>query len=338
MTQKTHLIRGARESSKHQIKGPGADGLYRYRGASIELSSLGTRRWWATVRFRNQEKDFEATSSDEAIEKAREWIDAAPELSHETHESRRVADFNTLPELIRHSRAEGATHTAGHGPETRIYFPRGDGQYEEATVWKKESYWHAQGPGSRQLVRKPPRDARPIPAHAPRHAAAEASSRREIEHELWLCQDCMIAEVNGDLSSLDDERAEEVQQGIEQLVERVGPLSSNFSEGEGELEFSRMRCDACGTTLAGGRYRFASFGKEHTTRESAVVRDYIAVDRNDRRVAGPFRSQGEASQHVPPGGHVKFSSAQNRRPPPAPSSYPIFRASKKTDRRGQRRR
>lgn len=64
-----------------------------------------------------------------------------------------------------------------------------------------------------------------------------------------------------------------------------------------------------------------------SARESAIVRDYIAVDRNDRRVAGPFRSQGEASQHVPPGGHVKFSSSQHRKAPPAPSSYPIFRES-----------
>ncbi len=59
--------------------------------------------------------------------------------------------------------------------------------------------------------------------------------------------------------------------------------------------------------------------------ESHAVRDYIAVDRNDRRVAGPFRSHGEAEQHVPPGGYVKFSSAQHRRAPPAPSSYPMFR-------------
>jgi hypothetical protein len=56
------------------------DGLYRYRGGSIELSSVGARRWWATVRFKSQEKDFEATSSDAALEKAKDWIDAAPEL------------------------------------------------------------------------------------------------------------------------------------------------------------------------------------------------------------------------------------------------------------------
>jgi len=60
-------------------------------------------------------------------------------------------------------------------------------------------------------------------------------------------------------------------------------------------------------------------------RESSTVRDYIAVDRNDRKVAGPFRSRGEADKHVPPGGYVKFSSSQHRKAPPPPSSYPMFR-------------
>jgi hypothetical protein len=65
---------------QHELTGPGTDGLYRYRGASIELSGIGTRHWWATVRFRSQEIDFEAQSSDEALEKAKEWIDSAPEF------------------------------------------------------------------------------------------------------------------------------------------------------------------------------------------------------------------------------------------------------------------
>jgi hypothetical protein len=337
-----------------------------------------------------------------------------------TEESHHVADFSTLPELIKHAQAEGATHTAGHGPETLIYFPRGDGQYEEATVWQKANYWHAQGPGSRVLVRKPPRDAKPMSSHAQRWAS---EAHREIEHELWLCQDCMIAEVNGDLSGLDDERAEEVSQGIERLVEQVGPLSANFDgeTGEGEEEFSRRRCDACGSNLAGAHFRFASFGKgmrENGAREAPTksglnyvngwnrvekdiqvwvsgdeptrvsitgsranakgrafteeavnawwgsplhfawtdtvnadisrdyahpsnmrprggvrehtVRDYIAVDKNDRRVAGPFKSRHEADGHVPPGGHVKFTTAHRRGPPsPAPSAYPMFRAKAK---------
>ena len=65
---------------QNELTGPGTDGLYRYRGATIELSSAGTRHWWATVRFRSQEIDFEARSSDEALEKAKEWINSAPEF------------------------------------------------------------------------------------------------------------------------------------------------------------------------------------------------------------------------------------------------------------------
>lgn len=61
--------------------------------------------------------------------------------------------------------------------------------------------------------------------------------------------------------------------------------------------------------------------------ERHVVSDYIAVDRNDRRIAGPFRSRHEAERHVPPGGYVKFSSATRRQAPPPPSSYPMFRES-----------
>lgn len=67
-------------NERHELTGPGSDGLYRYRGATIELSSAGTRHWWATVRFRSEEIDFEARSSDEVLEKAKEWIDSAPEF------------------------------------------------------------------------------------------------------------------------------------------------------------------------------------------------------------------------------------------------------------------
>jgi len=73
---------GKRRSMREQreLTGPSSDGLYRYRGATIELSDAGTRHWWATVRFRSQEIDFEARSSDEALEKAKEWINSAPEF------------------------------------------------------------------------------------------------------------------------------------------------------------------------------------------------------------------------------------------------------------------
>lgn len=87
-----------------------------------------------------------------------------------------------------------------------------------------------------------------------------------IAHDnLWLCSDCTIAEVNGDYSGIEysggEKRVKEVEEGIERLVKRVGPLSPNFDSetGEGIKEFSSQRCDACGTRLAGERDRFVAF-------------------------------------------------------------------------------
>lgn len=105
-------------------------------------------------------------------------------------EPRVVADFNTLEDLIEHARTElGATHVTLAGPDTRIYFPRG-GQYpyEEARVWRKGGYWHAEGPGARQGTSLP-RGARPIGARGQWAAergrrVAERSPGRSAHHRL----------------------------------------------------------------------------------------------------------------------------------------------------------
>lgn len=98
----------------------------------------------------------------------------------ETREARshRVADFNTLDDLIAHAGRElGATHVSGSEANTKIFFPRGGTHpYEEASVWRKGGYWHAQGPGARAGVSTLPRDARPISGHVERRAA-ETSER-----------------------------------------------------------------------------------------------------------------------------------------------------------------
>jgi hypothetical protein len=257
-----------------KLIGPGTDGLYKYGGATIELSSVGTRHWWATVRFSSQEIDFEAQSSQEALEKAMAWVDAAPEhprdfygrprplgetrypklpepkhhfvsrrveggpphrerkqsfagydftsgpsgtTIHRQHidpsapgdygadplgdgkfrmvpsgdivdfdernrrlarkggmreaAGHRVADFNTLDDLVAHARQEGATHVLRIDDEVHLYFKRRDGQYEKSEVWQKDGYWHTQGPGSRVIVRRPPENAKPI--------GGQANSRRK---------------------------------------------------------------------------------------------------------------------------------------------------------------
>jgi len=96
----------------------------------------------------------------------------APRYSNPLSEQHRVADFNTLDDLIAHARQEGATHVLHVDDEVHLYFLRRDGQYEKAEVWQKDGYWHTQGPGSRTIVRRPPSNAQAIGGRstgAPRH-------------------------------------------------------------------------------------------------------------------------------------------------------------------------
>lgn len=195
-----------------KLIGPGTDGLYKYGGATIELSSLGTRRWYVTIRFKNQEVDLdEYRSSNEALEAAMAWVDAAPEHPRDFHgrprplgemrypkleppephfvsprareTGHRVADFNTLDDLLAHARGEGATHYLQIDDETHIYFQRRDGSYEKAEAWQKDGYWHTQAPGSRAVVRKPPPGAKPIggrskTVESPRRSAHHRPTRK----------------------------------------------------------------------------------------------------------------------------------------------------------------
>jgi hypothetical protein len=97
-----------------------------------------------------------------------------------------VRDFNKLDDLVAHAKNElGATHIVsllirgtGEG-ETKLYFPRG-GQYpyEEARVWRKGGYWHAEGPGARTGVTKLPDNAMPIAQYGnPRRSSGYAPGR-----------------------------------------------------------------------------------------------------------------------------------------------------------------
>jgi hypothetical protein len=107
-----------------------------------------------------------------------------------------VADFNTIEDLVQHAADElGATHAIIAGPETRIYFPRGgDYPYEEARVFRKAGYWHADGPHMRPGVSHLPPDAEPLDQPAPSRRAAEGPRPRlresappvEITYENYL--------------------------------------------------------------------------------------------------------------------------------------------------------
>lgn len=83
---------------------------------------------------------------------------------NEARAPRVVRDFNTLDDLIAHARDElGATHVLVADANTKLYFPRG-GQYsyEEASVWRKSGYWHAQGPSARTGVEELPEEVQEI--------------------------------------------------------------------------------------------------------------------------------------------------------------------------------
>ena len=75
----------------------------------------------------------------------------------------RVADFNTLDDLIEH---ELTQNNASHVDRTntrgsRIFYPTGDG-YEVSSVWQKGGYWHTQAPSARSLTKHLSRGAQPI--------------------------------------------------------------------------------------------------------------------------------------------------------------------------------
>lgn len=83
-----------------------------------------------------------------------------------------------------------------------------------------------------------------------------------IQDDLWLCQDCTMYAVNGDTSGIESEKRErEVVEGVNSLGPHLVPDFGD--DGEGEEEFSRTPCDACGTRLAGSRTRFAILGEEN---------------------------------------------------------------------------
>lgn len=79
--------------------------------------------------------------------------------------------------------------------------------------------------------------------------------------DVWFCDDCTIAEANGDYSGMSDERALEVSKAFESRASEPGfaHFSANFDSetNEGIREFSRSPCFVCDSRLGGGRHRFA---------------------------------------------------------------------------------
>ena len=82
-----------------------------------------------------------------------------------------------------------------------------------------------------------------------------------VMDDLWFCEDCLFAAVNGDFSAIDnDERVEEIVKGLEQFGPHLVPDCDGES-GDGVKEFSYRICDCCRTSLGGSRYKFAVLGE-----------------------------------------------------------------------------
>jgi len=97
-TTKKRRSRSSRRSSRSKRHGnagvrhlvrtdamPGRAGMYQYgpkgrNGASIWVSGPIGGTWYATVKFRSQEKDLDARTLDGVLKAAQGWVDAAPEL------------------------------------------------------------------------------------------------------------------------------------------------------------------------------------------------------------------------------------------------------------------
>ena len=76
--------------------------------------------------------------------------------------------------------------------------------------------------------------------------------------DLWLCQDCLFAAVNGDMPE-DPATAEKVSKGLAALGPHLVP-DFDSETGSGINEFSWRTCDCCNSPLGGSRHRFAVLG------------------------------------------------------------------------------
>jgi hypothetical protein len=200
-----------------------------------------------------------------------------------------VADFNTLEDLVAHAGRElGATHVSGHDAGTKLYFPRGGHYpYEEASVWRKNGYWHAQGPGARTGVGGLPRDARPIGGAGRR--AAEA--RRSESQRRW--GPCPYCGATGWMGSV-------WPGGLNPLFHHDRP--------QGGRCIQALNAERTGRRTTGVAQRFVPH------KPGRRVEDYIAVDNRGRKLGGPFKHYSEAKDVGGPGAHVQFVPKKSPRP------------------------
>jgi hypothetical protein len=96
-------------------------------------------------------------------------------MARAARQGHRVADFTTLPEIIAHAQAEGATHVVVSRSGATVYFPiRSGGRYEEAILWHEHGYWHSPAPSHTKIVERLPKGAEPIGEYLAAQAAPSA--------------------------------------------------------------------------------------------------------------------------------------------------------------------
>ena len=77
-----------------------------------------------------------------------------------------------------------------------------------------------------------------------------------IATDIWLCEDCTVATVNGDFEGIDSESREKaVIRGLRSLPNLVPD-----DHEDGRDEFSWSPCGCCKSALGGSRTRFAQLG------------------------------------------------------------------------------
>jgi len=99
-------------------------------------------------------------------------------------------------------------------------------------------------------------------------------------HELWVCVDCMLTREQGEMPE-DRDQDREPWSKITNL-DVAANWDSNDEADKGHLDFSDRWCDACGTGLAGDRYRYAARETEddhgNETLGSCGCTDYHMAD------------------------------------------------------------
>jgi hypothetical protein len=352
-----HRMGEAREAGGRQLKKkhpdePGRAGLYQYGPATIWISGPSGGTWWATVKFRNQEKDLDARSFEEVIEKAKDWIDAAPELRASEAQGQRVAARHEPVEdpfyIILPLWSDGTIvgGLGGGGGESfgfdderiavqeakkMLRDPTFEGDYVQVITRDGELVWSSRDEDG-----------------ASEHVAHEA--RRTSHQKYRPSKDARLLKVDRIVDTHGTYRVEftdglSIQvhsgSGRSDLLYAMRPTDMRYEGRSPGPERRREYQYVALKAVLGDREADFHVDRDGdvvaTLRDGGVpgmsentVRDYIAVDRNDRVIAGPFKSRDEADRHVPPGGYVKFTTAHRRGPPgPAPSSYPMFRESGK---------